>query len=161
MELGISPIVTSGLIMQLLHGAKIIEVGDTPKDRALFNGAQKCKYINFNVLFKWSVSSICFFFVQCLAWLLPLDKLLFMWWPECMEIQLKLELVSVSWLSSNCSLLDSLYYYWTSFSRKDMDWEVEYLSLLPLIFARPLSGKHSRQPQLTPVTSSFIRKKIT
>ena len=42
MELGISPIVTSGMIMQLLAGAKIIEVGDTPKDRALFNGAQKC-----------------------------------------------------------------------------------------------------------------------
>uniref|UniRef100_A0A3P9P6C9 Protein transport protein SEC61 subunit alpha n=1 Tax=Poecilia reticulata TaxID=8081 RepID=A0A3P9P6C9_POERE len=41
MELGISPIVTSGLIMQLLAGAKIIEVGDSPKDRALFNGAQK------------------------------------------------------------------------------------------------------------------------
>jgi preprotein translocase subunit SecY len=50
MELGISPIVTSGLIMQLLAGAKIIEVGDTPKDRALFNGAQKCKLIcNLNV----------------------------------------------------------------------------------------------------------------
>ncbi len=45
MELGISPIVTSGLIMQLLAGAKIIEVGDSPKDRALFNGAQKCKCI--------------------------------------------------------------------------------------------------------------------
>ena len=44
MELGISPIVTSGLIMQLLAGAKIIEVGDTPKDRALFNGAQKCMW---------------------------------------------------------------------------------------------------------------------
>lgn len=44
MELGISPIVTSGLIMQLLAGAKIIEVGDTAKDRALFNGAQKCMY---------------------------------------------------------------------------------------------------------------------
>merc|ERR1711970_912512 len=41
MELGISPIVTSGLIMQLLAGAKLIEVGDTPKDRALFSGAQK------------------------------------------------------------------------------------------------------------------------
>jgi len=41
MELGISPIVTSSLIMQLLAGAKVIEVGDTPKDRALFNGAQK------------------------------------------------------------------------------------------------------------------------
>ncbi|TKR61855.1 hypothetical protein L596_028909 [Steinernema carpocapsae] len=41
MELGISPIVTSGMIMQLLAGAKIIEVGDTPKERTLFNGAQK------------------------------------------------------------------------------------------------------------------------
>ena len=41
MELGITPIVTSGLIMQLLAGAKLIEVGNTPKDRALFNGAQK------------------------------------------------------------------------------------------------------------------------
>ena len=47
MELGISPIVTSSLIMQLLAGAKIIEVGDTPKDRALFNGAQKCKYFGY------------------------------------------------------------------------------------------------------------------
>ena len=35
-------LILSGLIMQLLAGAKIIEVGDTPKDRALFNGAQKC-----------------------------------------------------------------------------------------------------------------------
>merc|ERR1712106_522463 len=41
MELGISPIVTSGLIMQLLAGAKLIEIGDTPKERALFSGAQK------------------------------------------------------------------------------------------------------------------------
>jgi protein transport protein SEC61 subunit alpha len=49
MELGISPIVTSGLIMQLLAGAKIIEVGDTPKDRALFNGAQKRGYC-FNLI---------------------------------------------------------------------------------------------------------------
>lgn len=44
MELGISPIVTSGLIMQLLAGAKLLDVGDTPKDRALFNGAQKRKH---------------------------------------------------------------------------------------------------------------------
>lgn len=52
MELGISPIVTSGLIMQLLAGAKIIEVGDTPKDRALFNGAQKRKlFMSFIYLF--------------------------------------------------------------------------------------------------------------
>lgn len=50
MELGISPIVTSGLIMQLLAGAKIIEVGDTPKDRALFNGAQKCKPSFHNIM---------------------------------------------------------------------------------------------------------------
>jgi protein transport protein SEC61 subunit alpha len=42
MELGISPIVTSGLIMQLLSGAKILQVDESAKeDRILFNGAQK------------------------------------------------------------------------------------------------------------------------
>lgn len=36
MELGISPIVTSGLVMQLLAGSKIIEVDNSVKeDRAL------------------------------------------------------------------------------------------------------------------------------
>jgi len=42
MELGISPIITSGLVMQLLAGARIIEVNQSLKeDRALFVGAQK------------------------------------------------------------------------------------------------------------------------
>ncbi|KAI6216263.1 Plug-translocon domain-containing protein [Aphelenchoides besseyi] len=41
MELGISPIVTSGMIMQFLSGVKLIEVAETPKDRARFNGAQR------------------------------------------------------------------------------------------------------------------------
>ena len=42
MELGISPIVTSGLVMQLLAGSKIIEVNQAIKeDQALFAGAQK------------------------------------------------------------------------------------------------------------------------
>lgn len=42
MELGISPIVTSGMVMQLLAGTKILTVDQGSKeDRALFNGAQK------------------------------------------------------------------------------------------------------------------------
>jgi len=42
MELGISPIVTSGLFMQLLAGTKLIEVNQGSKeDRAFYNGAQK------------------------------------------------------------------------------------------------------------------------
>lgn len=42
MELGISPIVTSGLVMQLLAGSKIIDVNNNVKsDRELLNGAQK------------------------------------------------------------------------------------------------------------------------
>lgn len=42
MELGISPIVTSGLVMQLLQGVGLITVDENVKeDRALFNGAQK------------------------------------------------------------------------------------------------------------------------
>jgi protein transport protein SEC61 subunit alpha len=42
MELGISPIITSGMVMQLLAGSKIIDVDTSLKeDRTLFNGAQK------------------------------------------------------------------------------------------------------------------------
>ena len=44
MELGISPIVTSGMIMQLLAGSKIIEVNKNNKeDKELFEGATKRK----------------------------------------------------------------------------------------------------------------------
>ena len=44
MELGITPIVTSGMIMQVLAGAGILEVDQSVKeDRELFNGAQKRK----------------------------------------------------------------------------------------------------------------------
>lgn len=43
MELGITPIVTSGMILQLLAGVNIIEVDQSIKeDRILFSGAQKC-----------------------------------------------------------------------------------------------------------------------
>ena len=50
MELGISPIVTSGMIMQLLAGSKLIDVDKKQKeDRDLFEGATKCKYKN-NIL---------------------------------------------------------------------------------------------------------------
>ena len=64
MELGISPIVTSGMIMQLLAGAKIIEVGDTPKDRALFNGAQKCLYHFVESYFKLELNIyLCYFYI--------------------------------------------------------------------------------------------------
>eukprot|EP00227_Mantoniella_beaufortii_P015141 CAMPEP_0197601868 /NCGR_PEP_ID=MMETSP1326-20131121/36093_1 /TAXON_ID=1155430 /ORGANISM="Genus nov. species nov., Strain RCC2288" /LENGTH=117 /DNA_ID=CAMNT_0043169139 /DNA_START=1 /DNA_END=350 /DNA_ORIENTATION=+ len=42
MELGITPVITSGMIAQLLAGAKIIDVNlSQPKDQTLFNGAQK------------------------------------------------------------------------------------------------------------------------
>ena len=42
MDLGISPIVTASMVMQLLAGVKIIEVDQSNKeDRALFDGAQK------------------------------------------------------------------------------------------------------------------------
>merc|ERR1719351_485203 len=42
MELGISPVITSGMVMQLLAGSRIIDVDQSLKeDRALFAGAQK------------------------------------------------------------------------------------------------------------------------
>jgi hypothetical protein len=45
MELGIGPVVTSGMIMQLLAGANLVDVDFALKeDRALFSGAQKRSY---------------------------------------------------------------------------------------------------------------------
>lgn len=42
MQLGIGPIVTSGLIMQILVGSKLLEIDlSKPRERALFTGAQK------------------------------------------------------------------------------------------------------------------------
>merc|ERR1711959_171266 len=42
MELDITPIITSGMVMQLLAGSRIIDVDQSLKeDRALFGGAQK------------------------------------------------------------------------------------------------------------------------
>lgn len=42
MELGIGPIVTAGLIMQLLAGSRLIQMDySNPEDRALFTGTQK------------------------------------------------------------------------------------------------------------------------
>lgn len=42
MELGITPIITSGMVMQLLAGSRIIDVDQSLReDRALFGGAQK------------------------------------------------------------------------------------------------------------------------
>ncbi|MHA1377753.1 MAG: preprotein translocase subunit SecY [Candidatus Helarchaeota archaeon] len=42
MELGIGPIVTAGLIMQMLSGSKLIDIDfSDPDDRSLFTGAQK------------------------------------------------------------------------------------------------------------------------
>lgn len=42
MELGVSPLVTTGMVLQLLQGAKVIDVNlDNREDRVLFNVAQK------------------------------------------------------------------------------------------------------------------------
>ena len=42
MELGVSPLVTTGMVLQLLAGAKVIDVNlDDKEDRVLFTGAQK------------------------------------------------------------------------------------------------------------------------
>lgn len=55
MELGISPIVTSGMIMQLLAGSKLIDVDKKLKeDRDLFEGAQKRIFF----FFKFSLFSL-------------------------------------------------------------------------------------------------------
>jgi hypothetical protein len=58
MELGISPIVTSGMIMQLLSGSGLLNVDQkVPEDRALYDGAQKRMFEHtFTLLYSLSFS---------------------------------------------------------------------------------------------------------
>jgi len=53
MELGISPIVTSSMIAQLLVGLKLLDVGETPAEKALFEAVQKL--LGFTITFVQSV----------------------------------------------------------------------------------------------------------
>ena len=58
MELGISPIITSGMVMQLLAGARLIEVNQSLKeDRALFAAAQKLFGILITIGEAWPTSA--------------------------------------------------------------------------------------------------------
>ncbi|KAJ6832285.1 protein transport protein Sec61 subunit alpha-like [Iris pallida] len=86
MELGITPIVTSGLVMQLLAGSKIIEVDNNVReDRALLNGAQKL-----------------------LGILIAIGEAVHMFSQGCMEVLISLELGMPFSLFFNFSLLVSL-----------------------------------------------------
>ena len=50
MELGIAPIVTSAIIMQMLGGSQLIDVNfDLKSDRELFQTAQKCSIPVYNL----------------------------------------------------------------------------------------------------------------
>ena len=67
MELGISPMVTSSMIMQVLAGTRIIEVDQSLKqDRSLYEGATKCTFIIYilisvrNPNYLWRSSGLCF-----------------------------------------------------------------------------------------------------
>jgi len=72
MELGIGPIVTAGLVMQLLSGSKIINVdfGD-PEDRALFTGGQKVI-----ALFMTAFQAIAYIIGQAYGELQPVDAVI-------------------------------------------------------------------------------------
>jgi len=58
MELGITPIITSGMIIQLLTGAQLIEVDlSVPEDRVLYGAAQKRKCYSLLFLLRcWKTS---------------------------------------------------------------------------------------------------------
>ena len=72
MELGIGPIVTAGLVMQLLSGSKIINVdfGD-PEDRALFTGGQKVI-----ALFMTAFQAIAYIIGQAYGELQPIEAVI-------------------------------------------------------------------------------------
>ena len=66
MELGIGPIVTAGLILQVLAGAKLIEIDlSDPEDRRIFTAAQK----GLAVLF--AIFEATMYVLGCKYWALP------------------------------------------------------------------------------------------
>ncbi|PUZ44276.1 hypothetical protein GQ55_8G077300 [Panicum hallii var. hallii] len=119
MELGITPIVTSGMVMQLLVGSKIIEVDNSVRvDRALLNGAQKLLGILITI-------------------------------GEAVAYVLSGMYGSVSQLGTGNAILIILQLFfagiivdvWTNFFRKIMVWDLAFLcSLLP-ISVRISSGR--------------------
>jgi len=144
MELGISPIVTSGMIMQLLAGANLIEVDFSLKeDRALFSGAQKreslCRWF-FDRLFtrfQFSPSSSPSVKLQSMSSLVSTVFLV-------TSVQ-----VSAFCLSSNSSRLPSSSFSWTNFfKRATVSDLVSPSSLLPT-FVNPSSGKPFHPPLST------------
>ena len=71
MELGISPIVTSSMVMQVLSGTRIIDVDQSIKeDRELFNGAQKCNLyiLYYHLLIVYIVLSLIICLCEALAY---------------------------------------------------------------------------------------------
>jgi hypothetical protein len=146
MELGISPIVTSGLIMQLLAGVKIIEVGDTPKDRALFNGAQKL----FGMVITIGQAIV---YVMTGMYGDPSE----IGAGVCLLIIIQLFVAGLIVLLLDELLQKGLSLYipasyataHKSFILQDMDLDREFHSLLRLTFAKRSCGRHSHQPRST------------
>jgi preprotein translocase subunit SecY len=80
MELGISPIVASGMVLQLLAGSKILQVDQSNKDdRMLFQGAQKCVIFGSPLFTRQLIIGL----VQCSASPSRLVKLSPTSCPEC------------------------------------------------------------------------------
>merc|ERR1712169_151957 len=119
MELGISPIVTSGLVMQLLAGSKLIEVDQSSKEeKALFNGAQKL----FGMLITIG---------QAIAYVFS-------------GIYGDIKVLG----AGNCFLLVSLSSFWMSCCKKDMVSVLVFRCSLRPTFAKTSFGKLYRQPPL-------------
>ena len=79
MELGISPIVMSGIIMQLLAGANLIEVNFSLKDRTLFGAAQKHNLFSF--ISTSSANAFCSFHTYYFPWSGNSSRPYWLIWP--------------------------------------------------------------------------------
>ena len=65
MELGISPLVTSGMIMQMLAGAKVITVDQSKREeQELFQAAEKMVGLIITVFLSFIVRQSIFFIVE-------------------------------------------------------------------------------------------------
>lgn len=137
MELGISPIVSASMIIQLLTGLRIVECDPSlHEDRELIEVASKSspfKYSAFHNYDFWRSHSLCLFWIVRHDWSVGLGQRIF----DCCSAHVRRHSVYFTgWAFTGNKHKQCAYF------RKAMAWATEYLCLLLATSVKTSSGGH-------------------
>jgi len=141
LELGIGPIVTAGLIMQILVGTKIINLDLTnPRDRALFTSSQKVMTIAVTAL-QAAASALAYRYIGPMVPILVFVQL----FVATLILMLLDELIDKGWgIGSGISLFIvagvAQHIFWFCFSPVPVREDGGPLGVFPALISRAISG---------------------